>query len=139
MSRNGSTYVVNASLERILLLTFYINFKNMEISCVIFWVKCCDIYYQIFEKSLNYQTCTTLMGYCLHETNCSYRTHPLPVFKTNTYLRASSSSFPPLLSITGFFLGSYQDCRAPFHEECPKHHGHKGDPHSDTQGLWRRC
>jgi len=20
------------------------------------------------------------------------------------------------------------ECRAPLHEECPKHHGHKGDP-----------
>jgi hypothetical protein len=24
-----------------------------------------------------------------------------------------------------FFDG---DCRAPLHEECPQHHGHKGDP-----------
>ena len=27
-------------------------------------------------------------------------------------------------------------CRAPMHEECPHHHGHKGGPRSDTRDLW---
>ena len=27
-----------------------------------------------------------------------------------------------------FVMQDLQCCRAPFHEECPKHHGHKGNP-----------
>ena len=29
-------------------------------------------------------------------------------------------------------------CCATLYEECSKHHGHKGDPRSDIQDLWRR-
>ena len=31
-----------------------------------------------------------------------------------------------------------QGYRAPFHEECPKHHGYKGDPRVKPGTLWRR-
>jgi hypothetical protein len=29
-------------------------------------------------------------------------------------------------------------CRTPLHEECPKHHVHKGDPGVTPRDLWRR-
>ena len=33
-------------------------------------------------------------------------------------------------------LSAVRPCRAPFLEECPQHHGHKGDP-GVTPGTWR--
>ena len=38
------------------------------------------------------------------------------------------SAFPQILPVPLSSMVRVQDCRAPLLEECPQHHGHKGDP-----------
>ena len=33
-----------------------------------------------------------------------------------------------MMKLKGESFESLKECRTPLHEECPQHHGHKGDP-----------
>ena len=46
---------MNMSWERLLPLIIYMNFKNLELKCD-FYVQCCDVQYQTYEKITQYHT-----------------------------------------------------------------------------------